>query len=44
MTLPQNILLTIWASDSVGWAGQVDVTTTGASAVYDWVEVYSYAP
>lgn len=43
MTLPQNILLTIWASDSVGWAGPVDATTTGAHAVYDWIEVYSYA-
>ena len=44
MTLPQNILLTIWASDSAAWAGAVDETTTGASAVYDWIEVYTYSP
>jgi len=44
MTLPQNVLLTIWASDSPDWAGPVDGTTRGAHAVYDWVEVYSYAP
>lgn len=42
MTLPQNILLTIWASADPSWAGPVDATTLGASAVYDWVEVYEY--
>jgi beta-glucanase (GH16 family) len=44
MTLPQNILLTIWASDSSSWAGPVDDTTSGAHAVYDWIEVYEYQP
>jgi endo-1,3-1,4-beta-glycanase ExoK len=44
MNLPQNILLTIWASDSASWAGPVDATTTGAHAVYDWIEIYSYTP
>lgn len=44
MTLPQNILLTIWASNSAAWAGPVDETTSGAYAVYDWIEVYEYAP
>ncbi len=42
MVLPQNILLTIWASDSSGWAGPVDETTVPASATYDWVRVYRY--
>lgn len=42
MTLPQNVLLTIWASSSVGWAGPVKDETAGASAVYDWVELYTY--
>lgn len=42
MNLPQNILLTIWASSSASWAGAVDGTTVGARAVYDWVEVYTY--
>lgn len=42
MVLPQNILLTIWASDSAGWAGPVDATTSPTSAEYDWIKVYRY--
>jgi len=42
MVLPQNILLTIWASDSSGWAGPVDTTTAPTSAEYDWIRVYRY--
>lgn len=42
MVLPQNILLTIWASSSAGWAGPVDTTTSPTSAEYDWIKVYSY--
>lgn len=44
MNLPQNVLLTIWASDSVAWAGPVTNETVGAVATYDWVELYEYAP
>jgi beta-glucanase (GH16 family) len=42
MTLPQNILLTIWASGDPAWAGAVGNETLGAHVVYDWVEVYEY--
>jgi hypothetical protein len=42
MGLPQNVLLTIWASSSADWAGPVAGNTAGASASYDWVEVYEY--
>ena len=42
MVLPQNILLTIWASDSAEWAGPVDSTTAPTSAEYDWIRVYRY--
>jgi endo-1,3-1,4-beta-glycanase ExoK len=42
--LPQNVLLTIWASASSDWAGAVMTETSGAEVVYDWVEVYAYAP
>jgi len=42
MTLPQNVLLTIWASDSAAWAGAVTDETTGAEAQYDWVELWEY--
>lgn len=44
MTLPQNVLMTIWASNSVGWAGAVTEDTGKASAVYDWIELYQYTP
>ncbi|MGN0921261.1 MAG: family 16 glycosylhydrolase [Cellvibrio sp.] len=42
MGLPQNILLTIWASNIEDWAGPVDETTFNARAVYDWIEVWEY--
>jgi beta-glucanase (GH16 family) len=44
MTLPQNVLMTIWASNSVGWAGAVTEDTGKATAVYDWIELYELAP
>jgi endo-1,3-1,4-beta-glycanase ExoK len=44
MKLPQNVLLTIWASSSASWAGAVGEATVGAEARYDWVELYDYAP
>ncbi len=43
MNLPQNILLTIWASSSAGWAGAVAGDTAGAAAQYDWIELYEYS-
>jgi endo-1,3-1,4-beta-glycanase ExoK len=42
MKLPQNILFTIWASSSAGWAGAVDDTTAPTSAQMDWIRVYDY--
>jgi endo-1,3-1,4-beta-glycanase ExoK len=44
MTLPQNVLLTIWASGSPAWAGPVTEDTGKASATYDWVELYQLKP
>jgi beta-glucanase (GH16 family) len=43
MGLPQNVLLTIWASSSSGWAGPVTDATGKAAATYDWVELYEYS-
>jgi endo-1,3-1,4-beta-glycanase ExoK len=43
MKLPQNVLMTIWASGSSGWAGPVTDATGTAKAYYDWIEVYTYA-
>ncbi|MGC4089618.1 MAG: glycoside hydrolase family 16 protein [Polyangiaceae bacterium] len=42
MTLPQNVLLTIWASGSPAWAGAVSDATGQAVATYDWIELYTY--
>lgn len=42
MVLPQNILLTIWASDSAAWAGAVNDATAPTTVVYDWVRVCRY--
>jgi beta-glucanase (GH16 family) len=42
MGLPQNTLLTIWASSSASWAGPVTEATAQASVAYDWFELYSY--
>lgn len=43
MDLPQNVLLTIWASSSAAWAGAVSDETSQAVAEYDWVELYGYS-
>lgn len=42
MVLPQNILLTIWASGSPDWAGPVNSSTAPTRAEYDWLRVYRY--
>jgi hypothetical protein len=44
MKLAQNVLLTIWASSSPGWAGAVTAETGNAKAYYDWVELYRLGP
>jgi beta-glucanase (GH16 family) len=44
MKLPQNVLMTIWASSSAGWAGAVTDATGIAKAYYDWIELYTYEP
>lgn len=44
LKLPQNVLLTIWASSSAGWAGPIGEDTASAQARYDWVELYTYQP
>ncbi len=43
MVLPQNILLTIWASEAVDWAGPVDGSTAPTTVEYDWIRVCNYA-
>jgi endo-1,3-1,4-beta-glycanase ExoK len=44
MKLPQNILLTIWASSSAGWAGAIQADSAPTSAEYDWIRVYGWKP
>lgn len=40
--LPQNILMTIWASNITTWAGPVTADTVKGEAIYDWIEVWRY--
>jgi beta-glucanase (GH16 family) len=42
MVLPQNILLTIWASDSASWAGATNEASAPSTVQYDWVRVCRY--
>jgi endo-1,3-1,4-beta-glycanase ExoK len=44
LRLPQNILLTIWASSAAAWAGPIETTTAPTSADYDWIKVYDWVP
>jgi beta-glucanase (GH16 family) len=44
MKLPQNILLTIWASSAAGWAGPILPDTAPTTADFDWIKVYSWVP
>ena len=42
LTLPQNILLTIWASSAATWAGPLTATYAPTSADVDWIKVYDF--
>ena len=44
MTLPQTILLTIWASNVASWAGPVLPGSAPTSADVDWIKVYDWTP
>jgi endo-1,3-1,4-beta-glycanase ExoK len=44
MKLPQNLLLTIWASSAASWAGAVGDDTAPTQADFDWVRVYHWTP
>jgi endo-1,3-1,4-beta-glycanase ExoK len=44
LKLPQNILMTIWASNAAGWAGPVQADTAPTSADFDWIKVYDWVP
>jgi endo-1,3-1,4-beta-glycanase ExoK len=44
LKLPQNILLTIWASSAASWAGPIDATSAPTQADYDWIHVYQWVP
>jgi endo-1,3-1,4-beta-glycanase ExoK len=42
LKLPQNILLTIWASNAASWAGPLNATSAPTSAEVDWIKVYGW--
>jgi endo-1,3-1,4-beta-glycanase ExoK len=44
LKLPQNLLLTIWASSAEGWAGPITDDSAPTQADFDWVRVYNWSP
>jgi beta-glucanase (GH16 family) len=44
MKLPQNILLTIWASGAEAWAGPIKPSSVPTTADFDWLRVYKWVP
>jgi|GEM_PF-543016 len=42
MTLAQNILFTLWASDSASWAGPLTSSSAPTTADIDWIRVYDW--
>ena len=44
MNSPQKLMMNVWPSSSVGWAGKIDETKFPLEAAYDYVKYYSYQP
>jgi len=42
LKLPQNILITIWASNAASWAGALTPDSAPTSAQVDWIKVYDW--
>jgi hypothetical protein len=44
MNSPQKLMMNVWPSSSVAWAGKIDETKFPIEATYDYVKYYSYQP
>ncbi len=44
MNKPQKLMMNIWPSSSVGWAGKIDPAAFPLQTEYDFVNFYSYTP
>lgn len=44
MNRPQKIMMNLWPSSSVSWAGKIDAAKIPLQAEYDFVSYYSYDP
>lgn len=44
MNHPQKIMMNVWPSSSVGWAGSIDASKFPLEAAYDYVKYYAYQP
>lgn len=42
LKLPQNTLITIWASNAASWAGALMPNAAPTSAQVDWIKVYDW--
>jgi len=44
MNSPQKLMMNVWPSSSVDWAGKIDASKFPLEAAYDYVKYYSYQP
>jgi hypothetical protein len=44
MNSPQKLMMNVWPSSAVGWAGKIDATKFPLEAAYDYVKYYTYQP
>lgn len=44
MNHPQKIMMNVWPSSSVAWAGTIDASKFPLEAAYDYVKYYAYQP
>jgi len=44
MNSPQKLMMNVWPSSAVGWAGKIDASKFPLEAAYDYVKYYAYQP
>jgi endoglucanase len=44
MKSPQKLMMNVWPSSSVAWAGKIDPSKFPLEAAYDYVKYYAYQP
>jgi beta-glucanase (GH16 family) len=44
MNSPQKLMMNVWPSSAVGWAGKIDASKFPLEGAYDYVKYYAYQP